>query len=96
MSEPKVTAWIPGTVKPTLRGIYQRRFLITTRGVNRYARWTGKYWKLSRSTIEDAAKERYRSPLQNNREWRGLSCDPKSALEYTVNYGTRAGNWKAS
>ena len=43
MSAPKLTEWLPGTWKPTLPGVYQRRYMSDPDAVY-YARWDGACW----------------------------------------------------
>lgn len=69
----QLTGWFPGHIKPVRAGVYERRFghLI------RYARWDGRRWMRSSSSIVFAATEWFGSPMQRALDWRGLALPPK-------------------
>lgn len=80
-AEPKLSAWLPGTWKPTLPGVYERDY----RGVNipvalinacLYCRWDGRFWYSCAETVQDAADKAWTAHEQTL-PWRGLAEPPR-------------------
>jgi hypothetical protein len=72
----KLTRWFPDEVTPVRPGVYERElFPFEMRQVYRYAMWTGRRWKLTQATVEEAGNEHLDSVCRGR--WRGLAKDPK-------------------
>jgi hypothetical protein len=69
----KRTPWFAGTVKPARPGVYERRF---ASGAIRFARWTGREWRVSAETVFTAHTQRLATALQTAPRWRGLAERP--------------------
>lgn len=74
MSEPKLTPWFDGRVKPMLAGVYEvqpghgRRF---------FSYWTGRYWMFHAHSVERAFMFRDQLSSYDVSMWRGLAEPPK-------------------
>lgn len=76
MSNPKLTPWFPGDVKPARVGVYERK---TRRGMTyRYSFWSGVNWMLSGATPVIAADHGGGKSTSQHDEWRGLAIDPRA------------------
>lgn len=71
-AEPKLSAWLPGTWRPGLPGVYERQH----GGLTQFSRWDGQFWHCSAATVERAAIEEARS-LRQTLAWRGLAEAPR-------------------
>ena len=74
-AEPKLTAWLPGTLKPTLPGVYQRRFRYNPDAWH-YARWDGTRWYEAGDTPM-LAMEVVAQSVWPYLPWRGLAEAPR-------------------
>jgi len=72
--EPQLSDWIDGSVKPTIVGVYQRRF--EPSGWTRYALWDGTQWRASWPSPTAAAQETCPSGHRTASWWRGLAQNP--------------------
>lgn len=86
---PKVTDWIDGRIKPTIPGVYQRKF-VSSPAAFFWALWTGREWMAGRRSfrgndfanedvargIAHAAAETIPS-LSDDLPWRGLAEPPQ-------------------
>lgn len=89
MSAPKLTEWLPGTWKPTLPGVYQRRYM-SDPDVVFWALWTGREWMAGHRSCrgkelahEDVARGIARAAAEtvpsvsDDFPWRGLAEAPR-------------------
>jgi hypothetical protein len=74
--KPRLTDWFPSTVKPVLKGVYERAVL---RKTDRYSYWDGSYWGLSEISPEAAYRWRELRSSYQSRKWRGLAENPSAA-----------------
>ena len=71
----KLTPWFDGSVKPVLKGVYERPSVF---GGNTFQYWTGRFWGAWYSDIDGAVKnKKYRSMIQYQKPWRGLAEKPE-------------------
>ena len=61
-------AWMKGSKKPTIPGIYERYF---RNGLISFSKWTGTHWCLSDDSFSRAAWRVEKSEWQS-RPWRGV------------------------
>ena len=73
---PKLTDWIDGRIKPTIPGVYQRRYQNATERFVWYARWDGSEWFSTGITPEQAQEITVRTAFQHL-PWRGLAEPPQ-------------------
>lgn len=89
MSAGKLTEWLPGTWKPTLPGVYQRKFPWSPEAVF-WALWTGRLWMAGHRVFrgkdlayEDTAAGIARAAAEtipsfsSASPWRGLAEAPR-------------------
>lgn len=72
---PKLSAWIDGSVAPTIAGVYERDLSPTCRVIPAYSLWDGTSWRAAHHDVREAHLESARSSCQNA-PWRGLRDDP--------------------
>jgi hypothetical protein len=80
--KPRLSDWIDGSVKPTIVGVYQRRYGSTS---VHYCMWNGRYWLFPTDNIATAAHAARGNPGSNASfeqalPWRGLAEDPSRGL----------------
>ncbi len=68
-----LTDWIDGRVKPTVPGVYQRKYAGLP-AFSSFCRWNGYAW-FGSAPLEPASRVRYESSEQRL-SWRGLAFDP--------------------
>lgn len=68
----KLTPWIPGHIKPTRVGVYERDY---GDGSAVYCKWDGLIWYFYGKTKKSAWAEICKSAEQSL-PWRGLALDP--------------------
>jgi hypothetical protein len=75
--EPDLSEWVDGSIKPTIEGVYERKYFSGTPDgfVCRYALWDGATWHTCSESVHGAALKEAYSSFQN-RAWRGLRYDP--------------------
>jgi hypothetical protein len=71
--KPQLSEWIDGSVKPTLPGVYQRRWPFS--GEHCFFRFDGRAWRSASKTPLWASIESDISSFQDL-PWRGLARDP--------------------
>jgi len=77
--EPELTDWISGDFKPTIDGVYQRKYDDGTELEEIYfCKFENGRWFSLQENIEDADAEYVNSVLPNL-PWRGLSSNPNEA-----------------
>lgn len=69
---PQLSEWIDGSIKPTIVGVYQRHYYMSTKY---YCMWTGTRWLCAGGSPMHAARIRAVSGAQDL-QWRGLRHDP--------------------
>jgi hypothetical protein len=76
----RLSEWIPGGVKPSHIGVYQRDYRKSrgdrAAGIT-YSHWDGSSWGMYGETKEIALKWRGFSSSYQNLPWRGLANPPK-------------------
>jgi hypothetical protein len=82
-NEADKTPWFPGTVKPTLEGVYEREYMDDVSPEDamsrRFSRYANGKWYIGHPTVVLAEEERHQSLYRagdNDFAWRGLACDP--------------------
>jgi hypothetical protein len=76
--KPRLTDWIPGEVKPTMPGVYQKQIF----GDEVYAHWNGKFWGMYTGVFhqpKDALEYANSRSISQHTPWRGLAEDPSAA-----------------
>lgn len=76
MSKPKLGPWMPESVKPVHRGVYQVSSFVD--GSNWYAKWNGRYWAFAYTNIRTAARSVKEKTRFQERRWRGLAEKPNA------------------
>lgn len=75
--QPKLSDWINGDIKPTIKGWYERMYGSETETISKYFDyWDGKDWWYGVGN----GKKSERAILQD-RNWRGLAQDPAKVKE---------------
>lgn len=74
----KLTEWLPAEVKPTRKGVYERKF--SNSNSTSYSYWTGKRWMFSGSNPYMAAQHFGMPSRLVHTGWRGLAYDPEKGL----------------
>jgi hypothetical protein len=72
----KLTPWFPGSVKPTRKGVYERKATHEQWFV--YSRWDGKHWHLNSLSLKAANQAVRHSSYQCALLWRGVAAKPKA------------------
>lgn len=74
MSKPKLTPWYPPEIKPTRKGIYERKGSRNMLG--KYRHWNGVFWGGWNATIKGALRNQESPSADQSSHWRGLATDP--------------------